>query len=86
MRWHTREHWRHSDGRQLWLMEMQDVFSAGWRVEWSWPVRDGQSFSSHRSEQPPDLGAPQAAREALARALLAEKKAECGEDWHQVVS
>lgn len=82
MGWQTREHWRNG-GRQLWLQELWDVYAAGWRVQWTGPAkREDKAFTNGRYEQPPDPDR-HAAREVLARRLLAEKMAEG--DWRQVV-
>jgi hypothetical protein len=82
MGWQTREHWRNGH-HQVWLMEMHDVFSSGWRVAQSWPTRHGESFTSGRYEQPPDRDR-HAAREVVARKKLAERMAEVEGDWEQV--
>lgn len=82
MGWQTREHWRNG-GHQLWLQELWDVYSAGWRVEWSGAKRIGQAFTNGRYEQPPDP-ARHAVREIQARRLLAEKQTEVAGGWEQV--
>lgn len=81
MGWQTREHWRNGT-HELWLREMWDVYSAGWRVEWNLPVRKGESFSNGRYEQPPDRDR-HAAREVLARRRLGEKMTEVDGDWQR---
>lgn len=61
---------------ELFLLQIDDVFVKGWRVEWPGPARrEGVSFTGR--EMTPE-------QEQMARALLAEKM--FGHDWHQVTA
>lgn len=82
MGWKIREHWRRPTYQNryenVWLLETDDVFVSGWRVEWEGPARrEGASFSNRTLDDP-------AERERLARELLAARKAERPDGWERV--
>lgn len=74
--WRIVEHWTAGRGviRNLWLEHIDQAFTRGWRVEWSYAgKRQGQSFTGLEHDP---------AFEVQARELLAEKMADG--DWQQV--
>lgn len=77
MAWETRERWRRTDAHgtvwELWLSEIDDVFSHAWRVGWGrvGDRREGRSFTGER-------------REHDARDFLAQRMADQAGDWEKI--
>jgi hypothetical protein len=78
--WQIREHWQRTDGRgwprELWLLDIDEAFVKGWRVEWPGSLRrNGESFTGLAYD---------AGFETQARQFLADKMLEAGGEWKQV--